>query len=176
MRNLLSRAAAAVEPWYDWGRTSILRLDARSEAEEAEGPAAYVEAQWLGLHLGFTVGRTPPKVNACVIQRRQAVFDSRAEANRARQLRQEAWDIAFARYLYFRLESDDLPPDHPAGERMVDAYCIAMDRLICEVDAPDVGAVECKLALAQQRAASRDLVDYMDAIGRDLARFAADGL
>lgn len=176
MRNILTRAAAALEPWYDWGRTSILRLDAKSEAEEAEGSAVYAEAQWLGLHLGITLGRMPQKVDTGVIQRRRAVFDNRAEARRAQQLRQEDWDTAFARYLYTRRESDDLPPGHPAENLLVNAYCIAMDRLICEVAAPDVGAVECKLALAQQRADGRDLTDYMDAIRRDLARFAAEGL
>jgi len=64
----LSRIAAAarrffapVEPWYDWGRINVFRLDSRTEEECTEPEVRYVELQWLGLHVGFQIGRTPAK-------------------------------------------------------------------------------------------------------------------
>lgn len=55
------RVLAAVEPWYDWGRINVFRLDARTEEECTEREVRYVELQWLGLHVGVQIGRTPRK-------------------------------------------------------------------------------------------------------------------
>jgi hypothetical protein len=51
------RFIAAVEPWYDWGRTYISHIDTGDE-----GPGRFVEVQWLGFNLTIFVGRTPKAV------------------------------------------------------------------------------------------------------------------
>jgi len=55
------RVLYAVQPWYDWGRINVFRLDAITEAEMTEGLVRYFEIQWFGVHLGIIVGRTPAK-------------------------------------------------------------------------------------------------------------------
>ena len=51
-----TRFWAAIEPWYDWGRTYINRIDTG-----AEGPGRFVELQWLGLNITIFIGRTPKR-------------------------------------------------------------------------------------------------------------------
>lgn len=50
------RALKAIEPWYDWGRTSINRIDANGE-----GPGRFFELQWFGLNITIFIGRTPKR-------------------------------------------------------------------------------------------------------------------
>lgn len=61
MRSIGRRALYAAQPWYDWGRISVFRLDAITEAEMTERLARYFEIQWFGVHLGIIVGRTPAR-------------------------------------------------------------------------------------------------------------------
>jgi hypothetical protein len=61
MRSTGRSALYAVQPWYDWGRINVFRLDATTEAEMTEGLVRYFEIQWFGVHLGIIVGRTPAK-------------------------------------------------------------------------------------------------------------------
>lgn len=75
------RFLAKIEPWYNWGKTAtIWRLDSveRDFSDESTGEAYELELQWLGLHLGIVVGRTPPKIGA-----------SEVAANKRRLARQE---------------------------------------------------------------------------------------
>ncbi|TCM10362.1 hypothetical protein [Sphingomonas sp. PP-CC-3G-468] len=46
----------AIEPWYDWGRTSITRIDNRGE-----GPGRFFDLQWAGLNITIFIGRTPKR-------------------------------------------------------------------------------------------------------------------
>jgi hypothetical protein len=57
----LRRILSALEPWYDWGTINTFRMDARTDAECVEGEVYRFELQWLGLHLGFQIGRTPKR-------------------------------------------------------------------------------------------------------------------
>jgi hypothetical protein len=50
-----------LEPWYDWGTINTVNMDARTGAEQVEGDVYRFELQWLGLHLGFQIGRTPKR-------------------------------------------------------------------------------------------------------------------
>ena len=59
--NPLRRLLAALEPWYDWGAINTFRMDGRTEAECTEGEVYRFELQWLGLHVGFQIGRTPKR-------------------------------------------------------------------------------------------------------------------
>jgi hypothetical protein len=52
----LRRFIAAIEPWYDWGATSIERLEG-----DGEGPGYWLSLEWLGLNFTVFMGRTPPK-------------------------------------------------------------------------------------------------------------------
>ena len=61
MRGTGRRALHAAQPWYDWGRTNVFRLDAITEAEMTEGLVRYFEIQWFGIHIGIIFGRTPAK-------------------------------------------------------------------------------------------------------------------
>jgi len=58
--NIAAQAAAKIlnslEPWYDWGRTFITRLDTNDE-----GPGRFFELQWLGLNVTVFIGRTPKR-------------------------------------------------------------------------------------------------------------------
>ena len=47
-------ALKKAEPWYDWGRYGVIRVDDRGE-----GDVPHFEVDWLGLHLLIAVGRTP---------------------------------------------------------------------------------------------------------------------
>jgi hypothetical protein len=46
---------AWLEPWYDWGRWGIIRLD-----ERGEGEVFAFQIDWLGFSLLLHFGRTPP--------------------------------------------------------------------------------------------------------------------
>lgn len=62
--NLVARIVAAAEPWYDWGEIHIDRMEgtnAETMNPGGEGPVRFVQLQWLGLHIGFQIGRTPKK-------------------------------------------------------------------------------------------------------------------
>ncbi len=50
------RIIRASEPWYDWGRTSINRIDT-----SGEGPGRFVELQWFGMNITIFIGRTPKR-------------------------------------------------------------------------------------------------------------------
>ena len=58
---MLRRFIKAIEPWYDWGTTTVFRLNTPEPLDAEEGPARYFELQWLGLHLSITIGRTPKR-------------------------------------------------------------------------------------------------------------------
>ncbi len=66
----LRRFIIAAEPWYDWGeihleRMQELRLDDRGDVVAGgEGPVRYFQIQWLGVHLGIQLGRTPKPLAA----------------------------------------------------------------------------------------------------------------
>jgi hypothetical protein len=62
----LSRFIKSIEPWHDWGRREISRLDmqCRDFADESYGKVWFFEIQWLGLHLAFEIGPTPRKITA----------------------------------------------------------------------------------------------------------------
>lgn len=50
----------AVEPWYDWGKISVQRMESlRPGKTVADGEVRYFELQWFGLHIAFQIGRTP---------------------------------------------------------------------------------------------------------------------
>lgn len=65
----LERIFHAVVPYYDWRPANVFRLDACAPdfADESEGNVGRFELQWLGLHLAFEIGRTPPKPSALQI-------------------------------------------------------------------------------------------------------------
>jgi hypothetical protein len=53
---LIKRALASIEPWYDWGGIFFWeRLDGRGE----DNAACHFELEWLGLKMLIVVGRTP---------------------------------------------------------------------------------------------------------------------
>ena len=58
-----------LEPWYDWSRVNIWRLDQveRDFSDEAEGEVWEVELQWFGLHFAVRLGRQPRKVSAAQV-------------------------------------------------------------------------------------------------------------
>ncbi|RZT56988.1 hypothetical protein EV283_1045 [Sphingomonas sp. BK036] len=62
---VLRRCLRAIEPWYDWDRINIARLDAqeRDFSDESEGEAYRFSLQWLGVHVSIQTGRVPPKVS-----------------------------------------------------------------------------------------------------------------
>ncbi len=82
----IARLLRAIEPWYHWGETSVLRINThrRDFADESEGPGWQFEIQWFGFHLGITVGRTPPAASPAVIQSRIA-WRERDAANQHRE-------------------------------------------------------------------------------------------
>lgn len=61
----LRRFIAAVEPWYDLGEIHVERMqeirvdDGGRLQTGGEGPVRYFQIQWLGIHVGFQIGRTP---------------------------------------------------------------------------------------------------------------------
>lgn len=61
----LARIIAAAEPWYDWGEIHVermqeIRIDEGGRLQTGgEGPVRYFQIQWLGIHIGFQIGRTP---------------------------------------------------------------------------------------------------------------------
>lgn len=64
LTELVRRRVPWLEPWYDWGKTTIWRLDQveRDFSDEAEGEVWLVELQWFGLHLAVQLGHQPRKV------------------------------------------------------------------------------------------------------------------
>lgn len=65
----LSKIIAAIEPWYDWGKREVPRLDARCPyfSDESYGPVRFFEIQWFGLHLAIEIGRTPRKLTSAEV-------------------------------------------------------------------------------------------------------------
>ncbi|MYL97227.1 hypothetical protein GR702_05505 [Novosphingobium sp. FGD1] len=59
----LKRLFDALVPSCDWRTANVFRLDAHDPefADESEGNVGRIELQWLGLHLAFEIGHTPPK-------------------------------------------------------------------------------------------------------------------
>lgn len=57
----LAKLLRRLEPWYDWGTINTVNMDARTDAEQVEGDVYRFELQWLGLHLGIQIGRTPKR-------------------------------------------------------------------------------------------------------------------
>lgn len=57
----LRRLLALVEPWYNWGKVAVERMETVDGLYSDEGDVRFFEVQWLGLHLGFQLGRTPAK-------------------------------------------------------------------------------------------------------------------
>lgn len=53
------RFLAAIEPWSDWGEIEVERMQGLTRERSVIGPVRFVEMQWLGLHVGFQIGRTP---------------------------------------------------------------------------------------------------------------------
>lgn len=58
---LLANILRRLEPWYDWGTINTVNMDARTDAEQVEGDVYRFELQWLGLHIGIQIGRTPKR-------------------------------------------------------------------------------------------------------------------
>lgn len=60
VRSIAAEAATkllkSLEPWYNWGRTYISRMDSNEE-----GPGFYFDLQWLGLNVSVFIGRTPKR-------------------------------------------------------------------------------------------------------------------
>ena len=81
LRTALVRCLRAIEPWWDWSETSVLRINTKLPdfLDESEGPGWRFEIQWLGFHLGVVLGRTPPAATNAEIQSRKA-WRERAEA------------------------------------------------------------------------------------------------
>lgn len=51
---------AAAEPWYDWGKIGVERMESLRPGRIAtDGEVRFVELQWLGIHIAFQIGRTP---------------------------------------------------------------------------------------------------------------------
>jgi hypothetical protein len=58
--NPVRRLSAAIEPWYDWGTINVERMQGLTrERSNGEGDVGFVELQFLGLHVGLQLGRTP---------------------------------------------------------------------------------------------------------------------
>ena len=54
------RAVRAIEPWYDWGKIGVERMESLRPGETpVDGEVRFVELQWLGLHVALQIGRTP---------------------------------------------------------------------------------------------------------------------
>jgi hypothetical protein len=78
----IKRGLRKIEPWYNWYRSDIFRLDAheRDFSDESEGKAFCLEIQWLGIHVAFELGRTPPKLSAAEVASRRAMLAAKSEA------------------------------------------------------------------------------------------------
>jgi hypothetical protein len=83
----LGRFFAPVEPWYDWSsdatifRINTVERDFLDESIREDG--FRFEVQWLGLHFGIVLGRTPPKIATDKVNARkvaQAKFIAEREA------------------------------------------------------------------------------------------------
>lgn len=56
------RVTDAAEPWYDWGKIGVERLESLRHGEKpSDGEVRFIELQWLGIHIGFQIGRTPKR-------------------------------------------------------------------------------------------------------------------
>ncbi len=66
----LRRFIIAAEPWYDWGEIHVERMEELGQDERGnivsggEGPVRYFQIQWLGVHFGIQLGRTPKPLAA----------------------------------------------------------------------------------------------------------------
>jgi len=73
----LRRFFAPIEPWYDWSsdatifRINTVERDFLDESVRDDG--FRFEIQWLGLHFGIVLGRTPPKITTDEVNARSAV-------------------------------------------------------------------------------------------------------
>ena len=174
MRNIIKRAVAAVEPWYNWGSVTVERLDAVSEDHGNEGDVSFFDLQWFGLHLSFQIGRTPPKATVGQIANRAR---HRAEAGQRQAERTQAraaWDAAHAAYTDARAHFEALPIGTPDEDAACDVWLEAMDHLIENVPSPNGKALAIKIELA----ASRDIPfhpEWTAAIAADARRLHAEG-
>jgi hypothetical protein len=54
----------AIEPWYDWGRISVERMESlRRGQTPTDGEVRFFELQWLSIHIAFQIGRTPKRAD-----------------------------------------------------------------------------------------------------------------
>lgn len=52
----------AIEPWYNWGSVNVERMDEIGKGRSAgEGEVSFFDLQWLGIHIGVQIGRTPKR-------------------------------------------------------------------------------------------------------------------
>jgi len=83
----LRRFFAPVEPWYDWSSdATIIRINTveRDFLDESIRDDGFrFEIQWFGLHFGFVVGRTPPRISADEVEANRATRAQRAKARDA---------------------------------------------------------------------------------------------
>jgi hypothetical protein len=72
----LRRFFAPIEPWYDWSSdATIIRINTveRDFLDESIREDGFrFEIQWLGLHFGFVVGRTPPQISTDEVEGNRA--------------------------------------------------------------------------------------------------------
>lgn len=174
MRNIIKRAVAAVEPWYNWGSVTVERLDAVSEDHGNEGDVRFFDLQWFGLHLSFQIGRTPLKATVGQIANR-ARHRAEAEQRQAeRAALRSAWADAYAGYADARARFEALPIGTPDEDAACYVWVEAMGRLIEDVPAPNGKALAIKVELA----ASRDIPfhpEWTAAIAADARRLHAEG-
>lgn len=174
MCNIIKRAMAAIEPWYNWGSVTVERLDAVSEDHGNEGDVSFFDLQWFGLHLSFQIGRTPAKATAGEIANRAR---HRAEAEQRQAERTQAraaWDAAHTAYTDARAHFEALPIGDSADDAASDVWLEAMDHLIENVPAPNGKALAIKVELA----ASRDIPfhpEWTAAIATDARCLHAEG-
>lgn len=83
----IKRGLAKIEPWYDWRRSDIYRIDARERdfSDESEGKAFQFELQWFGLHFAIELGLTPRKRTDAEIAERKALIAARAAVRAAEE-------------------------------------------------------------------------------------------
>lgn len=80
--SLIKRGLAKATPWYEWSRANVFRLDAqcRDFADESSGDVWRLQIQWLGLHFGAEIGRTPRKPTDGEVSIQRARLAAKEEA------------------------------------------------------------------------------------------------
>jgi hypothetical protein len=74
---LIKRGLTAITPWWNIASTDVLRLESWGGHYTADsyGSVPRVDVQWLGLHVAFEIGRTPPKLTDAEKMARRAYLD-----------------------------------------------------------------------------------------------------